>query len=627
MIDMSQAVLTKIKTGSRSIRWKIVLIYCLLVFVAVSIVGVFMISRLDAYYKNTMRDNLMQIVNEGTLLKTMADYDSLAGHRNEIKADLEAWGKTLQSEVFVIDRNMNIVATTAQSSQKSAIGVLDDELIFRGLTGKSGYSESYVRLAMRDMPVMNIAFPISGGKSKSAKGVLLVRADMTSIEKTISESTQIVAKAILLAILVTVVLGFFIARSITVPINDVTAKARRMAAGDFSCEVDVKSDDEIGQLAMMFNMLRSELDKTIGDMTVEKNKLETILRYMAGGLIATDMRGNVIHVNPAAISILKKKGGTLINLKFDEMFAPLGEQINFKTMLEKSKNSSVAQSIDAGDTLYAARYTRFQDDDGKDIGIILLIHDVTQMQRLENMQMDFVANVSHELKTPLTTIKSYTETLMNSDMLGHEINNPEISRNFLEIIDKETDRMNRLVIDLLKLSKLDNNRQQWNKKQRNLAMLVNTAIEKVRMTAEQNGQTVVKLYDENMNVQAVVDRDGIEQVLMNVLSNAIRYNKKGAIVEVDISILKPGGKQVMISVRDYGIGISESDLPRIFERFFRADKARSREKGGTGLGLAITKQIVEDHDGYMEVESVIGEGSLFKIILPTAPIRGMKGVD
>lgn len=615
---MGSELLSKFKMGSKSIRWKIVIIYCLLVFVAMAIVGVFLISRLDAYYKTSMRENLTQIVKEGTLLSTMADYDSLAMHSREIKADLDAWGKTLQSEVFIIDRNMRIVATTAQSVESNAVGVLDDELIFRALSGEAGYSESYVRLAMRDMSVMNLAFPIAG-KGKEPKGVLFLRADMSSIEKTVSESTSIVARAVILAILVTVVLGFLIARSITVPINDVTAKARRMAAGDFSCDVDVKSDDEIGQLATMFNMLRSELDKTIGNMIVEKNKLETILRYMAGGLIATDMRGNVIHANPASLAILKSKGGVFTNLKFDEMFSPMLDQINFDMMLERSKDSSVAQSIDAGDTLYAARYTRFQNDDGRDIGIILLIHDVTQMQKLENMQMDFVANVSHELKTPLTTIKSYTETLMNAD-----IDSPELSHDFLSIIDKETDRMNRLVIDLLKLSKLDNKRQQWNKKQRNLVKLVNTAIEKMRMTAEQNGQEVMKLYDEDASIQVVADRDGIEQVLMNILSNAVRYNDSGQAIEVGVT---QTGDMAEVSVRDYGIGISEADLPRVFERFFRADKARSREKGGTGLGLAISKQIREEHDGRMEVDSVLGEGTTFRVYLPIAPTRGMRGVD
>lgn len=615
---MGSELLSKFKMGSKSIRWKIVIIYCLLVFVAMAMVGVFLISRLDAYYKASMRENLTQIVNEGTLLSTMADYDSLAMHSREIRSDLDAWGKNLQSEIFIIDRNMRIIATTAQSSESNAVGVLDDELILRALSGEAGHSESYVRLAMRDMSVMNLAFPIAE-KGKEPKGVLFLRADMSSIEKTISESTGIVARAIILAILVTVVLGFLIARSITVPINDVTAKARRMAAGDFSCDVDVKSDDEIGQLATMFNMLRSELDKTIGDMIVEKNKLETILRYMAGGLIATDMRGNVIHANPASLAILKSKGGIFTNLKFDEMFKPLLDQINFDMMLERSKDSSVAQSIDAGDTLYAARYTRFQDDDGRDIGIILLIHDVTQMQKLENMQMDFVANVSHELKTPLTTIKSYTETLMSAD-----IDSPELSHNFLSIIDKETDRMNRLVIDLLKLSKLDNKRQQWNKKQRNLVKLVNTAIEKMRLTAEQNGQEVKKLYDENASLQVVADRDGIEQVLMNILSNAVRYNERGQAIEVNVSQI---GDMAEVAVRDYGIGISEQDLPRVFERFFRADKARSREKGGTGLGLAISKQIIEEHDGRMEVESALGEGTIIRVYLPLAPTRGMRGVD
>ena len=269
--------------------------------------------------------------------------------------------------------------------------------------------------------------------------------------------------------------------------------------------------------------------------------------------------------------------------------------------------------------IFAIRYDRFKDEDAADIGIIIIIQDITERQKLEDMQTDFVANVSHELKTPLTNIKSYTETLLDG-----AIDDRDTADHFLEIINSEADRMNRLVKDLLQLSRLDNNQDITNIKETNAVMLVDTAVTKIQITAAGKKQQLNKLYDNAKDIRVNVDRDKFEQVILNVLTNAIKYTEEGGRIDVDV-FEQAGSCKIIVS--DNGIGISAEALPRIFERFYRVDKARSRAMGGTGLGLAITKQIVENHGGTITAESAEGKGTKMIIELPLALRKGVRNIE
>jgi len=235
------------------------------------------------------------------------------------------------------------------------------------------------------------------------------------------------------------------------------------------------------------------------------------------------------------------------------------------------------------------------------------------------MQMDFVANVSHELKTPLTTIKSYTETLLD----GH-VDDLATTRKFLEIIDSETDRMTRLVRDLLQLSRLEHKQEQMHKQGANLTELVKTAITKVMLQARGRNQQLNSIFDENIVAGVFIDKDRIEQVLLNVLINAIKYTEDGGRIDIDLQLVK---NEAYLTVKDNGIGIPPEDISRVFERFFRVDKARSRALGGTGLGLAISKQIIEEHDGKISVESKEGQGTKVTIMLPLVSYRGRRDIE
>jgi two-component system sensor histidine kinase VicK len=443
---------------------------------------------------------------------------------------------------------------------------------------------------------------------------------MTAVRKTIGEAKQIFVRAMAPALAITVILGFLIARSITVPINDVTKKAEKMAQGDFSQEVSVKSDDEIGRLAEMFNLLRKELDRTLSEMSSEKNKLEAILKNMADGLIAIDLSGHIMHANPAAREMLKFGDGDIENKHYDRIIEKYTESLRLKDVVRNCTNGAAMDIFVYGGATYTVRYDRFQDENGADIGIIMLLQDVTEQQKLENMQTDFVANVSHELKTPLTTIKSYTETLLLDGLESDK----SMALDFLRIVDAEADRMNRLVKDLLQLSRLDYKQEKWYKKEGDLILLLSAAVKKMDMMAKSKAQHLNVLFDEEARIRVDMDRDRVEQVVLNVLSNAIKYTNEKGRIDIDAYVK---GKNARIVVSDNGIGIPEDQISRVFERFFRVDKARSRSAGGTGLGLAISRQIIEEHKGVIEIESKEKKGTRVTITLPLAPRRGRQNIE
>ncbi len=600
-----------------SVRWRLVLIYFMLVFIAMTIISVFLIDRIERYQMGSLRDNITNTVSGSNLLSFLESFESLPGHADEIQQALDdSWTSGFTQELSVVDERLNIVASTNTSLLgKSAADIFDSDIIVTCLmTGENGESDG----SSQGIAVKNLCYAV--GSSGNVRGVVYVRADLSSINSFLGQAKMIFVEATLLALAVTVLLGFALARSITVPINDVTDKVEIMSKGDFSIQVPVKSDDEIGQLAEMFNMLAGRLGDTISEINNEKNKLGTILQYMADGLVAIDLSGGILHANPAARSILGiDQDADLSGSSYDSIMGSLDEKLSLTRIKEGCDSGGGETVYRKGNETYVIRFDRFKDENGKDVGIILVIQDITERQKLEDMQTDFVANVSHELKTPLTNIKSYTETLLDG-----AIDEKDTALSFLQIVDKEADRMNRLVKDLLQLSRLDHQQEPIFLREGNIVLLVNMVLMKVEMTAKQKGLSVTALYDPEADIRVNLDKDRMEQVLMNIMSNAIKYTNEGGTIDVDIVQDKD---RVRISVKDSGIGIPPEALPRIFERFYRVDKARSRAMGGTGLGLAITKEIVDSHGGAIEAESAVGVGTKITIVLPVVIRRGIRDIE
>ena len=591
-------------------------IFVLIVFIVMTIAGVFVTNKLESYEIDSIRSKCFKTLDIVMLSMPFGSYTVLDGQQETIQAIVNEWQTGTDYELYVIDTNFKIIAANNTTVVgKSAINTLSENVIVKALKGNTAEGQDTLT---GSIPVLNAAKPIEGSGG-SIIGVLYLSANLTSVYDTTNESKVIFLQAMFIALLISALLSFFITSSITAPINDLTEKAEKMASGDFSQEIRGKSNDEIGRLADMFNILRRELDDNITEISNEKSKLETILKYMADGLIAVDLSGQIIHANAAARALLDLSDEEMENLNFSGILQKFGKKDIADGIKNITSSEVMNEIVMYRSNILSIRYARFTAEDDNDIGVIMLIQDITESQKLEQMQTDFVANVSHELRTPLTTIKSYTETLLESG-----IEDEETQKNFLMVIDDETERMSRLVKELLQLSRLDSHREKMNFKELEVGKILEDCVKKITLTAQAKEQTVECVYDRNTPLYIMGDRDKMQQVILNILTNSIKYTQAGG--KIRLNAWKEDDV-VCITVEDNGIGISDAELSRIFERFYRVDKARSRAMGGTGLGLSIAKQIIEVHGGSILAQSKEGSGTMMQITLPLAWSRGRRNID
>ena len=603
--------------SKNSIKWRIIVTYLIIVFIAMTISGVFITNKLESYQLDSIQTKSQKTAEMVMSSIPFETYTSLASGKSNIQAIIDEWKLGNDYEIYIVDNTLSIIAADNTAVvDKSAIGILDDTVVVSALEGSTAESRETLS---NDIPVMNTAESIKGADG-TVSGVIYIRADLSSVYSTMQEARMIFIQAMAIAVLISVLISFFITNSITDPINDLTEKAERMASGDFSQQIDVRSNDEIGRLAEMFNMLRQELDNKITETINEKSKLETILRYMVDGLIALDLDGDIVHINPAAKALLDISDDEINEgLDFTGILQRFGKKDitdGIKIVISRDVISEIA--VYRG-KIISVRYARFMDDDENDIGVIMLLQDITEQQKLDQMQKDFVANVSHELRTPITTIKSYTETLLDG-----AVEDPDMRRNFLTVIDEEAERMTHLVKDLLQLSRLDNDREKLNRQETDMNKLLAKCAQKVMLTAQAKQQTVECNINEDEPLNVFVDIDRIQQVILNILTNSIKYTPEGGRITITSGL---EGSAARIVISDTGIGISQAEIGRIFERFYRVDKARSRAMGGTGLGLSIAKNIVEAHHGTISAESVEGKGTSVTVLLPITWSRGRKNIE
>lgn len=599
-----------------SIKWKFVTVYLLLVLMAMMIVGVFIVQRFESQQLENRTNTMIKQIEK--LLSASSDLseDNWLRYNNGIQNTLNKWRFSGTETLYVIYESdiPRIIASSPINyndiNGKNALSSklkLDPTLILSAYEGN--IDDSIKRDPNENDVYKHLAYPVYNEVGQ-VKGILYMTDDVKDVYKTIDETKTILISATMLALTITVVLGFLIANSLTEPIRDVTKKAEKMAKGDFDQFVEVKSDDEMGQLASMFNYLTLKLKETIQQMDLEKSKLNTIFNYMADGVIAIDANGHIIHANPVAMDILQLK-----NIEEDDWINKESfhmEALNLKTFDFKDSNTYEGDTIsEINNSVYQLKYAPFRNEKDDIAGIIIVFQDITEHHKLDNMRKEFVANVSHELKTPITTIKSYVETLMEYKDIDREL-----SCKFLAVIDNESDRMARIVRDLLQLSNLDYNKTKWNYVECSVDKLVEDVCLKLDFAVkEKNHKIIVNIEDDLPNI--VIDKDGIEQVILNIISNAIKYTPNNGKIEV---IAEKKDDNVAITVRDNGIGIPEEDKNRIFERFYRVDKGRSRELGGTGLGLSIAKQIVEALGGNIILKSELNVGTEISLMIPVEKV-------
>ena len=407
-------------------------------------------------------------------------------------------------------------------------------------------------------------------------------------------------------LVVGILIFVFLSRFVIYPINKLIKSAEKIAEEDKEGTKKVKSKKktDMDNLEDVLGLMTTELKEKLSEVSTQKNQIETILLHMTDGIIAFNRQGEVILINPAAKKFLSIRPE---DETFDDIFKKFDVNINMEKIIYLENWTSTEQRIQVDDKYMNVFFAPFKNDTERPDGVIAVIQDITEHVKLDNMQKELVADVSHELKTPITSIMGYADTLLEGEY------DKETEKKFLNVIATEARRMARLVTDLLTLSRYDNNNQSVTKESFNLGDLVKKCQDKLGIEIKKKNHTV------NCFVTADVppvyaNKDDVERVVLNILSNSIKYTPDGGEIKIYVGFVY---NDAYIKVFDNGIGIPEEDLGRIFERFYRVDKARTREMGGTGLGLSIAKEILDKNGGSIDIKSVVGQGTEVVIRIPT----------
>ena len=426
-----------------------------------------------------------------------------------------------------------------------------------------------------------------------------------SIESQVSQTKMMIVVLLIVYTIISILIGYFVLKAVVSPMKRLIKSAEKVASGE-NVEIDdnIQNIGEVGDLENAFSIMTNELKQKLTEVNRQKKQIETILLYMTDGIIAFDMEGKVIHINPAAINLLGlgNKDNT-----FDKIFKKLKIDINMEKVIYLDNWTSSEQRKNINDKYVNILFVPFQDENDRPAGVITVIQDITEHVKLDNMRKEFVADVSHELKTPITSIMGYSDTLLEGDY------DEDTRMKFLNVISSEARRMARLVTDLLTLSRYDSKKINAEITTFDLSELVKKCIEKLKFEIEKKNHNVECFVTASVP-PVVADKYGIERVVLNILSNSIKYTPDKGTIKVYVGFVY---NDAYIKIIDNGIGIPEGDLERIFERFYRVDKARSREMGGTGLGLSIAKEILDQNKGNISIKSKVGEGTEVVIKIPT----------
>mgnify|MGYP005765310207 len=578
----------------RSLHMKLVLILVLMIVSVMAVVGTFLINSVNTFYLDNFYEQMQSVFTGDTILslEEAAAESGADGLITIIDAHRSRLGIDDYRNYYILDNQGRFL-----DGSNPNISVTRTSNIIAAMAGDAG-----TRSSVSDS-MMDIAVPIDMDEDDGTDYIVYIADDKQEISDLSGRFFQIVMQAMMFGLLAAILLSFLLSKTITTPIERITEGAKSIAEGNFDQDLGVQSSDEIGELTRSFNYMARRLKSTVGEVQGERDKLNTLFLHMSDGVAAFTTDGRLIHMNPAAESLLGVRMED--DLGFDEMFADLDMPNSDETAMRTFLTSEITRF----GRVLSVTLAPYGALDGEG-GVIAVIHDITEQRRLDDARREFVANVSHELRTPLTNIRSYTETLL--DAAGDIPIDTE--KQFLGVISSESERMARIVTDLLTLSKLDYGRMELRMTRFSLADMLHNVANAMKLTAEDSGHALAVDTPDDLP-KIVGDRERIEQVVVNILSNAVKYTPSGG--HIRLSARELSGNRVRITVEDDGVGIPAADVPRLFERFYRVDKARSRAAGGTGLGLAIAKEIVEQHEGKIALASEYGKGTTVTITLPT----------
>ncbi len=603
----------------QSIYFKIPLLFLFILLISFQFIGVFFIDQLESQtinqtkaQINTQADFLMNnVVN--VMVNNAEDSQQTYVQLNQT---LDTFTSTLPVRINVVNNSETIIATN-QGSELSLIGTQTTEPEVRNVI----LNRSMMELESYDnetkTPQYQIIKPLLTPDGTSTLGALLIETNLNQVYQQNNNIIDLFVQATFLAIVIAIVIALVLSQGLTRPIEEMRQQALRISEGVYNYPATIYGTDELGELANTINELAIKVKDAHESTESERQRLDGILRHMTDGVIGTDHRGKVLLVNDRALSLLNLRedqahGQSILKLLGIE------DQFKLNDLFRKEQEILMVQD-GAEQSIYKGEFSIIKRDSEFISGLVCVLTDVTEQQKTEQERRDFVSNVSHELRTPLTSIKSYSEALAEGAWQDESI-----APHFLEVIESESNRMIRMISNLLDLSKIDGGQIVLNKDYVDLKRVLNFILDRLEFTVanDPNGENyqIVREFTPR-DIYVDIDQDRMTQVIDNLLNNAIKYSPDGGTVTVRLS--EEQG-YVKVSVIDEGLGISKSDAERLFERFYRVDKARSREQGGSGLGLAISKEVIELHGGQIWVESVEGKGSNFSFTLPSTSFEDIE---
>jgi two-component system, OmpR family, phosphate regulon sensor histidine kinase PhoR len=582
----------------RSLYWKIIVPVTLLVIVCMVGLGFYTVNSV----KNIQLDHLRStLLNEARLVteEALPDLADPAKY-NSLDALAKTTGKDINSRITIIAANGTVLGDTWEDpstlENHASRPEVKDALI-------SGVGESTRFSTTTGENMLYVATSVvDQGKTL---GVVRVALPLTAVDNSVNSSIWTMAWAIVVAAFLVILLAALITRRITRPVARVTAAVERMAAGQIDQSIEIQSADEIGRLGSAFNKMSANIKEMLTTISAEKNKLTTILASIADGVIMTDSKGTLLLANAAAESLFSFQesqaiGKPLIEVVFNYEI----EQLLQKCTTTNQKQIAFLDTT-SGRFLRAIAVPLKTD---QVIGALLLFQDLTEIRTMQTMRREFVGNVSHELRTPLAAIKAIVETLQDG-----ALEDKEVAQDFLNKVDDEVNKTTQMVNELIELTRIETGKANLKLEPLNIIALIEEVVTRLRPQAERKQIHIMTAFPENIPlVQA--DKERIQQVVTNILHNAVKFTAPEGQIRI---CAEAASAEVTVRVQDTGIGISKEDLPRIFERFFKADKSRSQS--GSGLGLAIAKHIIMAHNGKIWVDSQEGKGSTFGFSLPISP--------
>jgi two-component system phosphate regulon sensor histidine kinase PhoR len=578
----------------RHIQWRITISFILVVIVGMGILGAYLVNST----RNSQLANLRTQLENEARITAEASLPLLQVPGSDLDALAKKLGTDINARVTIIAINGTVLGDSDEDPATMENHATRPE-VMDALASGLGESTRYSTTLSKQM--MYVAVPVKD--QATTMGVARVALPLLAAQDSVNRVTLIIILAILATAALVIVAAVLIGRRTTRPLREITEASERIASGDLGQKIPVRSRDETGQLAEAFNEMSSNLDKLVGDVSTERTKLQTVLANMADGVIMTDVEGSIVLANRATERLFNFREN-------DVMDKPLIEAVHDHEADEILKSCLGTSQTQTGqfESAISKRFLRIiavPIAEGKLTGALLLFQDLTEVRNLQTMRKELVGNISHELRTPIAGIKAMVETLR-----GGTIDDREATIDFLTRIDSEVDRLTQMVSELTELSRIETGRAELRISLVNLNLLVDEVISQLNTQAQRQQVTVTADLGTDLPI-VKADNDRIKQTLTNLVHNAIKFNHPGGTVTVST---RADAESVTVSVSDTGIGISKEDLPHVFERFYKADKARPT--GGSGLGLAIAKHVVQAHGGNIRAQSEEGKGSTFSFNLP-----------